>query len=515
MTLTDEEKTTSNGPAGLGVVGWLRWGWRVLTSMRTALILLFLLALASVPGSLYPQRGVDPGAVARYFENDPTKAEWLDRFFLFDVFTSPWFAAIYLLLFLSLIGCVLPRTMVHLKEMRRTPPPAPRNLARLPHHAEIEGDLASAEAYLRSKRWRVTTGDGWVSAEKGHLRETGNLLFHVALLVLLVAVGVGGLFGYRGNVLVIEGDGFANTVAAYDRYLPGSQVSPEDLQPFSFTLKDFQASYIGPGHEKQGQPLDYFAKLAVQDSPTAPEREFTLRVNEPLEADGALTYLIGHGYAPTFRITGGDGKVAFEGAVPCLVSNTSTYESECVIKVPDAAPDQLAFLGRFLPSTVPNGDQWLSVFPGAVNPTVQIWPFKGDLGLDAGIPQSVYDLGGHQNLKPLGKMTASPKPMAVGDAVDLPDGAGKIEFTGLKEWITLQTTYDPGRFPALLASGVAILGLLLSLLIHRRRVWVRVRDGGVTVGGLTRTEGGDFGEEFAELTKALEHHARAEVKDVS
>ncbi len=170
---------------------------------------------------------------------------------------------------------------VHLKEIRRTPPPAPRNLARLPHHADIEGDLASAEAYLRSRRWRVATGDGWVSAEKGHLRETGNLLFHVALLVLLVAVGAGGLFGYQGNVLVVEGDGFSNTVAAYDRYLPGSQVSPEDLQPFSFTLKDFQATYIGPGHEKQGQPLDYFAKLAVQDAPGAPEREFTCGSTSP------------------------------------------------------------------------------------------------------------------------------------------------------------------------------------------------------------------------------------------
>ena len=44
----------------LGFIGGLRWMWRQLTSMRTALILLFLLALAAVPGSVFPQRGVSP-----------------------------------------------------------------------------------------------------------------------------------------------------------------------------------------------------------------------------------------------------------------------------------------------------------------------------------------------------------------------------------------------------------------------------------------------------------------------
>ncbi|GAA0374291.1 cytochrome c biosynthesis protein [Acrocarpospora corrugata] len=505
MTVVEEEQKQAAKPVGLGVIGWLRWGWRTLTSMRTALILLFLFALASVPGSVFPQRAVDPGQVARYFAAEPVRAEWLDRFWMFDVFRSPWFAAIYLLLFLSLVGCVLPRTLAHLKEIRRKPPAAPRNLLRLPHHAELDGELtlADAVAVLKKRRFRVETGPDWVAAEKGHLRETGNLVFHLALLVLLLAVGVGGLYGYKGNVLVVEGDGFANTVAAYDRYVPGASVTAESLEPFSFRLTDFQATYVGPGHEKVGQPLTYSATLSVKDAPGAPDRVVDLQVNEPLDVNGTLTYLIGHGYAPVFTVTDGAGQVAYEGPVPCLTSNTSTFESECVIKVPDAAPQQLAFLGRFLPSTLPAGDDWVSVFPGAVNPTVQIWPFAGDLGLDSGQPQSVYDLGAHQNLKPLGKMTAQPRPLAVGEALDLPDGAGKIQFTGVKEWIALQTTYDPGRMPALLASIATVLGLVLSLTIRRRRVWVRMTDGRATVGGLSRTEGSNFTDEFAEIVASL------------
>ena len=89
-----------------------------------------------------------------------------------------------------------------------------------------------------------------MAAEKGYLRETGNLLFHISLLGLLVAVGVGSLYGYRGNVLVVEGDGFANTVAAYDRFMPGQQVSAESLEPFSFKLTDFQATYQVDGRQE-------------------------------------------------------------------------------------------------------------------------------------------------------------------------------------------------------------------------------------------------------------------------
>ncbi|WP_440100395.1 cytochrome c biogenesis protein ResB [Streptosporangium sp. H16] len=492
-------------PTGFGVVGWARWFWRTLTSMRTALILLFLFALGSIPGSIWPQRGVSDAKVFQYFEDSPQLAEWLDRFWLFDVFRAPWFAAIYLLLFVSLIGCVLPRTATHLRELRRKPPAAPRNLSRLPQHASFEADLTVEEVAkrLRARRFRVTTGPGWVAGEKGYLRETGNLLFHVALLGLLVAVGAGALYGYRGNVLVVEGEGFANTVAAYDRYMPGQQVNAESLEPFSFTVDDFQATYIAKG-EKAGQALDYEARLKVEDAPGAAPRDYVLKVNEPLDVNGTLSYLIDHGYAPTFRITDGKGQVAFDGPVPCLVVQPATFTSECVIKVPDAQPEQLGILVGFLPTTVPMGAEWVSVFPGAANPTAQVYgAFAGDLGLKDGRPQSVYELD-PASLKKMKPLVMKADPLAVGKKLTLPNGAGSIEFTGVREWIALQITHDPGRMPALVASVLAVVGLVLTLTVRRRRVWVRLHEGReVEAGGLTRTEGGDFSEEFTEIVSAL------------
>ncbi|MGP3962950.1 cytochrome c biogenesis protein ResB [Nonomuraea sp. 3N208] len=523
MSVQELEKERAPKQAAFGLTGWLRWGWRTLTSMRTALILLFLLALGSVPGSLVPQRGVEPDKVARLYEQNPTLAEWYDRFQLFEVFTSTWFAAVYLLLFTSLIGCVIPRAATYLRELRRKPPAAPKNLSRLPHFASFEGDLEVERAArrLRKLRFRVVTGDGWISAEKGYLRETGNLFFHIALLGILFAIGAGSLYGYRGNVLVVEGDGFANTVAAYDRYIPGSQVSAESLEPFSLQLADFKVAYQVAG-DKKGQALDYTAHLKVNDSPDAPARDFGLKVNTPLEVNGTQTYLIGNGYAPVFKVTDGKGQVAFEGAVPCLIEDKGTMTSGCVVKAPDAQPEQLGFLLRFLPTSVPLTDgTYASAFPGELNPEVQlIGAFSGDLGLRSGKPQSVYELAPTEvmkKLKPLVMGTNVPKPLAVGQSVDLPEGAGKIEFVGVKEWITLQVAHDPGRVPALVFAGMAVVAIALSLMIRRRRVFVRVKegpDGGkVEVGGLTRTEGSaaGFAEEFADIVKVLsagEKHVR-------
>ncbi|MEY4019504.1 MAG: hypothetical protein RLZZ590_804, partial [Actinomycetota bacterium] len=182
----------------LSLAGWSRWIWRQLTSMKTALLLLLLLAVAAVPGSVFPQRSADPNGVTAYFDNNPGLAPILDAVQLFDVYTSAWFSAIYILLFISLIGCVLPRTAVHFKALRSAPVDTPRLLSRMPAHlkvstsAKLRGTiLDSAAALLKKQGYRVQIQAGAddkpasVSAERGYLRETGNLVFHLSLIGVL------------------------------------------------------------------------------------------------------------------------------------------------------------------------------------------------------------------------------------------------------------------------------------------------------------------------------------------
>jgi cytochrome c biogenesis protein len=504
------EGTASTPVSSFGIGDWARWAWLQLTSMRTALVLLFLLALGSVPGSVLPQQGIDPQAVQQYYAAHPSLAPLLARLSLFNVFASPWFAAIYLLLFASLAGCVIPRTFRLAGSARQQPPQAPANLSRLPLAARHETTLAPAEALaaaaavLSAKRFRLRTGDGWVSAEKGYLREAGNLLFHLALLALLAAVCVGGMFGYKANRLLVVGDSFANTATDLDAFHPGRAVSAADLQPFTIALDSFQASYITSG-ALRGQPSRFDARIRYSPQPGAAMRGYSLRVNHPLSVDGVRVFLIGHGYAPVFRVTDGTGRVVFDGPVPFIAVEQAGLTSEGVIKVPDAHPQQLGFAGVFLPTAVDAGGKLGSAFPAPLNPVVSLVSYAGDLGMNNGPAQSVYQL----DTSGLRQLPVEPRPLAPGQSIKLPDGDGTLTFTGYRQWISLAITYDPGTLPALIAGMTALAGLLLSFFVRRRRMFVRAGPGPggrtvVDVGGLARSDAaGGFETEFAGLASEI------------
>ncbi|MDA0563525.1 cytochrome c biogenesis protein ResB [Streptomonospora sp. S1-112] len=501
----------------MSALGWARWAWRILTSMRTALILLFLLAVGAIPGSMLPQRGVSVEQVRNYFLEHPDLAPWLDRFYLFDVYSSPWYAAIYLLLFVSLTGCVLPRAAAHYRAMRARPPRTPRNLERMPYSATFttaappERVVEAARALLR--RHRIDTaeepgGARALAAETGYLRETGNVLFHLALLALLIALGAGSFLGYRGNMLVVEGDGFANTLTSYDAFFPGTAVDEGDLQPFSFTVEEFQASFIEEG-DLSGQAAAFSADLSYRAAPDAPEQRHHLAVNHPLSVDGAQVYLLGHGYAPEFRVTNAEGDVVFDQPVPFIAREETAFTSDGVIKVPDAGEEQLGFTAVFLPSAAEGSDgELVSTFPDPRNPVVTLTGYQGDLGMDDGRSQSVYQLY-TDDMRELGE---SPE-LSPGDTWELPDGAGTVTFTGYRDYISMQVNSDPSRVPALAAAATAVLGLLATLFVRPRRAWVRARpseDGRtvVEVAGLSKTENAALTAEFHRFATSLRDRLR-------
>lgn len=501
-----------SSPIPLGAVGWLRWMWRSLTSMRTALILLFLLAIASVPGSVLPQRGINPIQVDQWISDNPGLAPVLDRLGFFDVYASPWFAAVYLLLFVSLVGCVLPRTMLHARALKAPPPPAPRRLERLPDHVTLETDesphqvLDRAETVLR--RWRLRREDDWVAAERGLWRETGNLVFHLALVLVLVGVAVGGLLGWRGNVIIREGEGFSNTLTQFDAWGGSRLNGPEVLAPFSFTLDRFAVDF-DRSDAQRGSPTLFEADVTYRATPQDPGTPERIEVNYPLTADGAKIFLVGHGYAPFFVIRDSAGEVVFDDSVVFLPQD-GNFTSTGVVKVPDEA---LAFTGLFLPTAALTKELGPhSVFPGPDYPAVFLAAFGGDLGLDSGVPQSVYTVD-TSNMEQIGLESLLP-----GDTWELPDGSGSIEFTGFERWASFQIAHDPGKELALIASILAITGVLLSLFVRQRRVWVRAvpREGGgsvVQVGGLSKTDWADLRAEVLDIAERLGGTIRADAGD--
>jgi cytochrome c biogenesis protein len=465
--------------------GWGRWTWRTLTSMRTAVILLGLLAFAAVPGSLLPQRNVatDPMAVARFVQENPGLAPWLDRLGLFNVYAAPWFAAIYLLLLVSMTGCVLPRCARLWRSVRAAPPPAPRHLSRLVDHRRWTPDdaddssrgLTAAAAELRGRGFRVETTATEVRAERGYVRELGNLLFHLSLLVLLLGVALGRLFGFEGRVVVAEGSGFSNVVSQYDEFNARPFTDVLGLEPLSFTLNDFEVVYETSG-DKAGEPREFGADLTYWVGTGQRPASVRVEPNHPLDVDETKVFLTGHGYAPVVTVRDGTGEVVFSGPVVFLPNDTS-FASDGVVKVPDARPTQLAFEGFFLPTAVIGDSGPYSGFPDALNPRLFLTAYTGDLGMSGGSPQSVYSL----DKRDLEQVTRKGQPfaraLAVGETMRLPGGQGSLTFDRVARFANFQIARDPGKEITLLAAVLLLMGLTASLVTRRRRIWVRVVPG--------------------------------------
>ncbi|WP_328388779.1 cytochrome c biogenesis protein ResB [Nocardia sp. NBC_00416] len=533
MTVTDHPEAPPVHPPRQTLLGraraLLRNGWRGLTNMRTALVLLFLLALAAIPGALLPQRSLNEQKVATYIADRPVLGAWMDRFELFDVFSSFWFTAIYVLLFISLVGCILPRTVDHYRALRTPPVRVPRNLTRLPHHHRVVLDGAPDEivdrARTRLRGWRTEVrpgerdGEVTLSAEKGYTRELGNLVFHLALVGLLVAIAVGKLFGYEGNVIVIanNGPGFCTTSpAVFDSFRAGNVNDGTGMTPMCVKVKNFRADYLD-----NGQAEMFTSDIAYQqgaDLATGTWRDTTIKVNHPLRVAGDRVYLQGHGYAPKFTVTFPNGETRTE-TVQWQPNDMQTFLSSGVLRIDppggmysteaERRQNQIAIEGLFAPTASFHGSLLTSVYPELTDPAVAVDVYRGDTGLDTGRPQSIFALD--QEMVRQGRLSKEARVnLRPGESTTLPNGT-EVRFDGAEEFVNLQVSHDPAQQWVLVTALVMMGGLLVSLLVSRRRVWLRVTPEGtvdqrrvvVEMGGLARTDQAGWGGEFDRLRQRL------------
>jgi len=526
----NKTKTIEDAKAGaalpaLGLKGMLRWAWTQLTSMRTALFLLLLLAVAAVPGSLFPQRPANPAVVTQYIKDHPDYGKILDAVQLYDVYSSAWFSAIYLLLFISLIGCVTPRAIAHYKAMRSQPPRTPQRLSRLPEYGTLvvpadagipaSRAITDAAALLKKRGYRVEVRDAdgerpSLGAERGLFKEVGNLVFHTSLIGVLVSVAIGGLFGYSGQRILVEGDTFVNTLVGYDQFSPGTNFQSNWLQPYSIQLDKFDVKFDRESPAHFGQPIDFTAQVTTKENPGAPAQKQVLKVNDPVTLGGTSIYLTGNGYAPVITVRDGKGNVALQGPVVAKLQGENYYSS-VVIKVPDAKPDQLGFAGFFLPTAfVTEQGVSFSGDPELINPQLSLNSYYGDLGLDKGTPQNVFEL----DVKSLTQLNGRNLPtkgitLVPGKTYTLPDGKGSISFDGVKKYVGVDIHHNPGQVSALFFALLAVAGLVVSLYLNRRRVWVRTgtHDDGRTMveyGLLARGEDHRLAGESAAIRELLQ-----------
>ena len=523
---------------------YFRKAWHWLTSMRTALALLFLLALAAIPGSLLPQRDLNEQNVQDFIESNGNVAKIYDKLQLFDVFSSVWFQAIFVLLAISLVGCILPRSWDHYKAWKTPPTRAPKYLHKLPlaaeGHSEKSEEELSAEIKKRLKKWRVAeyspekdrAGVHTFSAERGYGRELANLIFHVALVAILVTVAAGKLVNYEGQVIVVTESGsqgggqtldqsteFCNTSTSnFDSFRAGPLFDGTGLHPFCLIAHDFAAEYLPNGQAEMFTSNVSYAEGEDIYKDDSEWKDYELKVNHPLRLAHNRVYLQGHGYAPTVTVEWPNGEKRTQ-TIQFQPNDTTFFLSSGAMRFDPPAgmhPDlydrrqnQIAIQGLFAPTAEwagENGKLLQSAYPGLQDPAMAIDIYRGDAGLDTGTPQSFFSLD--PNLVQSGQLQKIDRVnLNQGEDVTLDDGT-KITFDGASEFANYQVSYDPFQKWVLASALVMLISLVGSLVIKRRRVYIRLRPnaaGGtdVEMGGLARTDRAGWSEEFHELHRAL------------
>jgi cytochrome c biogenesis protein len=490
--------------------------WRSLRSMRTALGLLLILALASVAGSLVPQVGTSDARIAAMFRDHPLRAELYDRIGLFDVFGSWWFTLIYTLLLVSLIACLIPRTRALVRNARARPQPA-RELESMRHFAVRTTDAEPGRVVERARRtmrrrlFRVRSagpgpdgGPAWVAGDKGLAREAGSLLFHWAFLLILVGIVWGKGTGFTGRAVVVEGQTWTEAHASYDGQIREGRFFDEDHTGIRLTLERFEASYRIPS----GIPRDFVSTVRLADADGTPEGTYDVRVNHPAELDGVKIYQFGFGWAPVIRVEQ-DGEplvsgptVCTQGAPPAGVSPLQ-LPWDCVVKVPSLRPQiGIRFLLwpdiRGLDALLTRGQAMPML--DANSPFMTFTAYEGDLRSDLALPSDELDTSAMRVLNRGG--------VGEGHSVDIGRGV-TVDFAGLKRYSVFEIKRDRGLGILLAAAILILLGLLPALYTSRRKVWVAAEPAPGGMGSIVKVAGfalqrrPQFEEEFARLVDAI------------
>lgn len=489
--------------------------------MRTALILLLLISLASVAGSLLPQRPNSPERVLEYRATHQFWGTFFDRAGLFDVFGSWWFVLITTLLFVSLVACLVPRTRALWRALR-TPPMQAREIDALPRYAELrvasapEEAIEAARRALRRRRFRVARDPAGaaLAAEKGVSREVGSLAFHWALILLLVGVMYGKGTGFSGLAAVVEGQSWVDAEANYDGTIRAGRFF-EGFTGIGLHLRDFRNAFL-----TTGQPMDFVSSVDLQAPDGSMLRRQDIRVNEPAKLEGLWIFQSGFGWAPMIEVTDG-GEVVSSG--PVVMDRDRAPEGVVafampwrgVVKLPGGGtdgtdraielelwPDSRAFAALLDPAAEPQA--MLVEFEPIVRFTVWEGPLT-DLAtnrLDTAAMRQVSTgiVGGGRSAD-----------LDTGASLDAsgggPDSGSTITFSELRQYSVFQVARDAG-LPLVLAAAILILvGLLPALYSSRRKVWVRAEPHGsgslLRMGGLAMQRKPQFEEAFARLVTAV------------
>jgi cytochrome c biogenesis protein len=385
--------------------------------MRTAIILLGIIAGLSIIATLLPQRVLQPEKASAYLQAHQVLGPIWDRLGLFSVYESWPLVVAAVLMYVSLGNCVITRGRALYQRWRR----------HLPRNHQFIG-------------------------------EAGSLVFHLSFFVLLAGILYGKAAGFSAFVNVIEGQSVVEARPSYDQIEEGLLFSADQHRGYEVRVDSFNASYY-----ENGKPKDFVSHVVVLDHGQR-ITEKDIRVNQYLEYQGVKFYQGSYGWAPVIQVTDPAGKLVFDSPVVFFGEPTL---SNGILKVPAAGPpgQQLGALMFFAPDVQAGASGAQAGTANLNNPALTYRFFKGDL--QASRAQNVNELD-------TSRMTQlATGGILLGQTADLPGGY-RVSFPRVMRYTGLQVTDDPGVSIIWVAFALMLGGLMvrlyLSPLLQRREV---------------------------------------------
>ena len=418
--------------------------WHTLTSVRLALILILLIAVATLAGTLLDQVPAsvasDPTAHARWLDGLRGRygvfTDVMDRLQLFNVFGAIWFRALIALLVANIVVCTINRwpsirSQVFTPRVRMNP--AYFDRARVGASFNVTLDTAVAAAAvkkgLRSAGYRALTDDGEsvaMYADRFRLSRLGTFLTHLSLVMILVGAIMGTLFGWKDDQFIVA-EGTTQTVPL--------------AKNISVKLDQFEDEWY-----PSGAPKDYSSQLVIYDNGKE-VKTGTTRVNSPLVYKGIAFNQSFYGQVAVLQVKDAGGNEIMNQSVPLAWTSTSGNRPIGFVDVPNT--DYKAYI--------------VGPEPGTYDQAVPLGGVRLELYGKEGNLVDIKDLQRNQDVQSNGLTFRF-----------LREG----RFTGLK------VVKDPGVNIVWIASALMVIGLVMVFWFPHRRMWALVSpraDGGAEV----------------------------------
>lgn len=222
--MTDNRSSAVGASVG-GFHIWRRWdwlhaAWSLFCNVKFALLQVAAAAGAGLLGILFPQVPIamrsNPAARSAWIELRREAfgpfTDSIDALYLFDVFSAPWFYALWVSILLSVTVCTVSRVSPTARSIHRSPHTVPDryfDAARYRDHVNHQGGIAVVEAALRRRGYRLgrrvhTNGGIQVSAQRNSWSLYGTFLSHLALLMILVGALLTRFTGFDRMLVVAE-----------------------------------------------------------------------------------------------------------------------------------------------------------------------------------------------------------------------------------------------------------------------------------------------------------------------